>query len=263
MSRSFLLFQLYGALASWGDIAVGDMRPTFDRPSKSAVIGLIAAALGIERPHQEMDAAEQRALEEKHRALASSLGYAVRIDRAGVFLRDYHTVQSPDDTKGHNHLSTRRDEVLFEELGSKETYREYYSSMLATVCLWEVGDAPYPLAAIRAKLRRPRFTPYLGRKACPPALPFNPVIVEAKDIRAAFANADVMEHLSRFGNHGEELCDTEKASYYWEGDPDEGFGEPQQIVMRRDAPGSRTRWQFGTRREFVARMPRQESFAAD
>ena len=45
----FLVFQLYGALASWGDIAVGEYRPSQGHPSKSAITGLLAAALGIER----------------------------------------------------------------------------------------------------------------------------------------------------------------------------------------------------------------------
>ena len=51
--QEFLIFRLYGSMASWGDIAVGEFRPTFDHPSKSAVIGLIAAAMGIRRDEEE------------------------------------------------------------------------------------------------------------------------------------------------------------------------------------------------------------------
>ena len=51
--NDYLLFRLYGALASWGDIAVGNIRPSYGYPSKSSVIGLIAAALGVKRDKHE------------------------------------------------------------------------------------------------------------------------------------------------------------------------------------------------------------------
>ena len=35
--RAYLVFQLYGPLASWGDIAVGETRPSTPIPSKSAI----------------------------------------------------------------------------------------------------------------------------------------------------------------------------------------------------------------------------------
>ena len=56
--KDYLLFRLHGALASWGDIAVGDIRPSYRYPSKSAVIGLLAAALGVERDEHHKQAEE-------------------------------------------------------------------------------------------------------------------------------------------------------------------------------------------------------------
>ncbi|MBU1741588.1 MAG: CRISPR-associated protein Cas5 [Proteobacteria bacterium] len=50
----FLLFRLYGPLASWGGIAVGEYRPTDAHPSKSAVLGLLAAAAGVDRADDEV-----------------------------------------------------------------------------------------------------------------------------------------------------------------------------------------------------------------
>ena len=44
-----LVFRLYGPMASWGEIAVGENRHTANYPSKSALLGLLGAALGIER----------------------------------------------------------------------------------------------------------------------------------------------------------------------------------------------------------------------
>jgi CRISPR system Cascade subunit CasD len=265
MNRRFLLFQLYGPLASWGSIAVGDMRPTFDRPSKSAVLGLIGASLGLKRPHREMGEEQRKALEEKHRALAASFGYAVRVDNFGVFLSDYHTVQTP--SKEAEWVVSRRDEVrLFDDQVRTESkkpnaivsHREYYSDMLATVCLWGLSDAAYSLNRIRSALEEPTFTPYLGRKACPPALPFYPELVEAATIREAFANASMLQKLPKL-NASEMLLKDDKATYYWEGSRDqEGFKNPQQVT-RRDQPESRSRWQFSTRIEYMKRSPRDNS----
>ena len=70
----YLLFRLYGAMAAWGDIAVGEQRPSTPHPSKSALLGLLAAALGIRR-HED----------ERHQALADGYGFAVRMAAAYWF----------------------------------------------------------------------------------------------------------------------------------------------------------------------------------
>jgi len=88
--REFLIFRLYGSMVSWGDIAVGAIRPTSDHPSKSAVMGLIAAAMGIRRDE-----------EERQRELAEGYLIAIRIDAPGILLRDYHTIQVPPAGKGN------------------------------------------------------------------------------------------------------------------------------------------------------------------
>ena len=44
----FLLFQLYGPMASWGEAAAGEVRHTASWPTRSALTGLLGAALGIE-----------------------------------------------------------------------------------------------------------------------------------------------------------------------------------------------------------------------
>ena len=96
----YLLFRLYGPLASWGRVAVGGVRGSDAHPSKSAVLGLVAAALGLRRD----DAAAQA-------RLAAGYGFAVRVDAPGVLLRDYHTAQVPGRSalKRRPH-ATRRDQ---------------------------------------------------------------------------------------------------------------------------------------------------------
>jgi CRISPR system Cascade subunit CasD len=84
----YLLFRLYGLMASWGEIAVGESRHSATYPSRSALLGLLGAALGLRR---DEDAA-QRALIEGYR-------FAVKVESAGSPLRDYHTVQTPPAKK--------------------------------------------------------------------------------------------------------------------------------------------------------------------
>ena len=44
-----LIFQLEAPLSSWGEVAVGEYRPSAEYPSQSAVQGLLGAALGLDR----------------------------------------------------------------------------------------------------------------------------------------------------------------------------------------------------------------------
>ncbi|MEX2322042.1 MAG: CRISPR-associated protein Cas5, partial [Saccharospirillum sp.] len=37
----FLVFRLYGPLASWGNTAVGGVRPTLAMPTRSAILGML------------------------------------------------------------------------------------------------------------------------------------------------------------------------------------------------------------------------------
>ena len=51
--KDYLVFRLYGPLASWGQAAVGGDRPTGLQPTRSAILGLLGAALGIKRDNNQ------------------------------------------------------------------------------------------------------------------------------------------------------------------------------------------------------------------
>ncbi|MBT3076779.1 MULTISPECIES: type I-E CRISPR-associated protein Cas5/CasD [Streptomyces] len=73
-----LLVRLAGPLQSWGIAGRFAHRDTHSRPTKSGVIGLCAAALGLDREEPLGELSEAR--------------YGVRADRPGIRVRDYHTV---------------------------------------------------------------------------------------------------------------------------------------------------------------------------
>ena len=237
MMCDYLLFHLYGPLAAWGDIAVGERRPTFTHPGKSAIIGLLAAALGIRRHESDRLA-----------ALTGGYGLGIRQDSAGEFLRDYHTTQVPPQRRGVVHR-TRRDELNAESLNTILSARDYRQDALYTVALWSLsGESPYSLSKLQAALLRPRFTLYLGRKSCPLALPLRPCVVRARNLKAAF------DQVPAHSVFLESLKLSATTSYYWE-EMDcsaAGFSTTGAVMteVRRDQPLSRTRWQFMERVEY-------------
>ena len=139
---STLLLRLAGPLQSWGTDSKFDVRRTGREPSKSGVIGMVAAALGIQREEGE-----------RIRELAG-LRFGVRADREGKLLRDYQTVKAKQNkiygpTKDMAYVTTR-----------------YYLSDAAFVIGLE-GERDL-LEEIRDALHHPYYPLYLGRRSCPP-----------------------------------------------------------------------------------------------
>ena len=82
-----LLLRLAAPLQSWGADSKFETRKTNREPTKSGIIGLLAAALGLRRD----DAAGLARL--------NGLHFAVRADREGSLLVDFHTANREEDRK--------------------------------------------------------------------------------------------------------------------------------------------------------------------
>lgn len=260
--RDYLVFQLYGPLAAWGDIAVGETRPSGLSPAKSAVLGLISAALGLRRPDTTLDEALRGQWEAAHQALAEGYGMAVKLTQPGLPLTDYHTAQVPSSGSGRNKkiFATRRDELTWlprHELNTILSRRDYRQDAYAAVALWARERAPHPLNELCARLLTPEFVLYLGRKSCPPALPLNPAVINAGSVEEAMADYS-------FATAAKQLWGEEPATakfliqhmaegtpmLFWDADAETGIAVDQQArYSRRDMPASRRRWQFAVREE--------------
>lgn len=243
--RDYLVFRLYGPLVSWGDIAVGEYRPSFVHPSKSAIIGLCAAALGIRRDE-----------EERQQRLAESCSFAVRVDSMGILLRDYHTSEVP---RGDGFATRRREihAVLDQKRSGTQfkgtilSSRDYRCDAVYTVAISVSDGAPLSVQELATALKKPVFTLYLGRKSCPLSLPLQPQIINKATLREAFESASFGEDLASIITSGVALI-------YWEDNSESGL-ERQQVITRRDAPRSRKRWQFVERRENYGTMKMEET----
>lgn len=238
----FLVFRLYGPMASWGGMTFGEVRPSETRPSRSAVFGLIAAALGIRR--DDMDTL---------RRLQGGYQMATLVHAPGTLLRDYHTTQVPPNSvkKRQWPFATRKEEMSVprEDLETILSTREYLCDALHTVCLWPAMDRPlYLLADIAEALRAPSFIPYLGRKSCPLALPLHPQVVSALDLHAALAAAAFPDRGLLYG-----LARPDTGMLFWEGSATTGFEiRSRQTVPRRDVALNRRQWTFSKRQEHGA-----------
>ncbi len=132
-----LLLRLSAPLQAWGtENSKFEIRKTGREPSKSGIVGLLAAALGIRRNEPE-----------KLREL-NALRIGVRIDRAGKLLRDFHMAHA--------------------EKTSYLTERYYLSDAVFLVGL--EGEREL-LERIEFALSHPVFPLFLGRRSCPPTLP--------------------------------------------------------------------------------------------
>ncbi|KOV83107.1 type I-E CRISPR-associated protein Cas5/CasD [Nocardia sp. NRRL S-836] len=146
-------------MQSWGTRSRGVIRDTTTEPTKSGVVGLLAAALGISR--EDDDAIAELA----------QLQLAVRVDREGILERDYHTTQNVPTTMG-----TGRRTVVSE--------RYYLADALFLVVLQ--GDEGL-LTRIASVVDRPHWPLFFGRRAFVPARPLlppngGPVALAAKDL---------------------------------------------------------------------------------
>lgn len=168
-----LIFTLTAALGAAGDLAGHERRGSLGWPGRSALLGLLGAALGIRRD------GDFSALDSLHMAVA--------VFDQGQPLRDYHTVQTVPSAVARRPQS--RPEAL-QQAGLRSnttiTLRDYRQGALYGVAVWG-GD----LAALLAALHRPRFSLYLGRKSCPLAAPLGARIVQAETAEQALAQVQL------------------------------------------------------------------------
>ncbi|MEW1761572.1 type I-E CRISPR-associated protein Cas5/CasD [Streptomyces cyaneofuscatus] len=134
---SVLTLLLAGPLQAWGASARFTRRTTEAAPTKSGVLGILAAAQGIQRG------------DDNRLAELAALGFGVRIDQPGTRIRDFQTA---------HHRVTEKSMPLSE--------RFYLADAVFTAAV--EGDHTL-LTTLHNALRNPVYPPFLGRRSCPPA----------------------------------------------------------------------------------------------
>lgn len=143
-----LLLKLAGPLQSWGLESRFTERQTQHEPTKSGVVGLLAAALGRRRTESVDDLA--------------ALRFAVRIDQLGTLEIDLQTEHKRkwDESEGGWTIGTSKAMTL------PVTHRHYLADAVFVAAL--EGDSEL-LRKCADALDAPVFPLFLGRRACPPA----------------------------------------------------------------------------------------------
>ncbi len=246
--KNYLVFQLYGPMASWGEIAVGELRHSAYYPSKSALIGLIGAALGIERAN-----------ETEQNKLINSFNFFVKLISSGCCLQDYHTTQNAPSLKNRAYHSRR--EVFTSHRNGKKlsailSTRDYWTDSLAIVAITLKDEAMYSLELIAEAMLRPKFHLYLGRKSCPLSLPLYPIIQLSSGPKAALddytekfkANLHRLNPSKKYTDLFLGYTNKNLITYYWEANGTDL--NANLVTTRYDQPINKKRWQFAPRQEY-------------
>ncbi|MEY9937654.1 type I-E CRISPR-associated protein Cas5/CasD [Streptacidiphilus sp. MAP5-3] len=215
-----LLLHLASPIQSWGAPSQFSTRLTHPHPTRSALTGLLACALGRDRDQPVDDLAE--------------LAYTVRVDRPGRQLRDYHTVGGgyPRERTVITAEGKRRKEAT----ATLVSHRWYLSDAAFTVAV----TGPDTTIALAAQaLRSPVWHPYLGRRSCPPSAPLlittHPDPVAALDLVPLHRTPDQQAEVVQVG-------------FIHEAEPGSGM-PPSRVVEDVPAPdrsrnfGSRALWE--------------------
>ncbi|MEW2164663.1 type I-E CRISPR-associated protein Cas5/CasD [Streptomyces sp. NPDC007084] len=160
-----LLLRLAAPLQSWGEHSHFTDRDTASFPTRSGVIGLLAASLGRPRGEPLTD--------------LTRLSLTVRSDRPGIRLRDLHTVGGGLPPKAT--VTTAEGKKRSGETSTLLSHRYYLADAVFTIALTapltaesteaERADIHGLLKRLECALRSPKWPLYLGRRSCPPEGP--------------------------------------------------------------------------------------------
>ena len=185
-----LTFNIVAAMGSAGTYAGHEYRGTISVPTRSAILGLLGAALGIDRNDQEN---QTELCKYKVGVRACKYKVEVRAWKKNLRLRDYHTVQSVPNTI--KRPSTRR--LALEEAGLKAvtsiTKRDYWVDAAFAIAVSTDETCRWTLEHLKEALLYPKYVLYIGRKCCPLCAPLDPIVKNGYDIVDALKKAEPLK----------------------------------------------------------------------
>jgi CRISPR system Cascade subunit CasD len=165
--NTYIVLKLQGVMQAWGGHTYEDLRHTELIPTRSGLLGLLGACLGIDRSDAETQ-----------NRLAGSVVIAVRSECPPQRITDFHTVLDARkvDGKSNPYPVVSR--------------REYLCDARYTVLLEIPEGAPFSADQIEQALKKPVYTLFLGRRSCPISRPLFDGRIEAVDFESAFDLVD-------------------------------------------------------------------------
>ena len=130
---STLLLRFAAPLQAWGTESKYDIRKTDREPSKSGIVGFLAAALGRRRDESVED--------------LNALRVGVRVDQEGKIIQDFHMVHKDEKT-------------------SYLTRRYYLSDAIFVVGVEAQDEDIDILKELEYAVKNPVYPLFLGRRSC-------------------------------------------------------------------------------------------------
>ena len=165
-----LALYLRAPLQSWGASSKFGDRGTLDAPTRSGLLGLLAAACGVDKNDEARD--------REWLARAAKISVAVLAFRRGDRMPDYHTVGAhydKDDSWQKRMIPTTPDG---KPRGTDLTHRDYLADSVFGAVL--SGDDAL-VDEMAAGLADPVWGIWLGRKSCIPTEPIFAGVFESED----------------------------------------------------------------------------------
>lgn len=223
-TTDYLVFSLVAPMGSFGGLAGHERRGSALWPARSAILGLLGAALGIRRS----DVKGQEQLRQWKVAVSSH--------SQTEHFQDFHTVQSVP-SPNIKRPATRRAALaaLKSSDNANLTRRDYRTDCAFGVAVWGGSG----LDELKTALERPVFVPYLGRKSCPLSAPMAPQVITASSFSSALVQARFPDHMPV------ETMPLSVAS-------DVSDGGNGRFETAWDDPIDRTGWHFAARKVYVS-----------
>lgn len=160
----WLVLKPQGLLQAWGGHTYEDLRHSELFPTRSGLLGLLGACFGIDRDDKD-----------KLEDLSAGVNFAIRVDSEPRRIADFHTVMEARKVNG----KPNKFPVV--------SRREYLCDAIYTVLVGTTDFSVISLQSIADAVKKPVYTPSLGRRSCAISRPLFEGIVEAESMMTAFS----------------------------------------------------------------------------
>ena len=175
----FLILKCQGTMQAWGGHTYEDYRPSLIFPTRSAVVGMLGACLGLRREQPERlkqlnDSFELTVLAHPRQVEHRHLNQDLKERFLSMHkMTDYHTILDARRADG----GMREDAIV--------SKREYLCDAEFTLALAFIDHAEFKLTKVMQAIKKPVYTPYLGRRSCPLQRPLFEKVVVAGNAQEA------------------------------------------------------------------------------
>lgn len=180
--HDYLIIKLQGAMQAWGGHTYEDYRPSLIFPTRSGIVGLLGACLGIERENiselKALDKSFQLTVRANKRKITQREGSEAKPPVSMQKITDFHTVQHARKVDGKP-----RPEAIVSR-------REYLCDAEFTLALAFVKDTDYSLERVKQAIQKPVYTPFLGRRSCPIQSRLYEAVVNAENAQTALSQIE-------------------------------------------------------------------------